>query len=61
MLGNFLPLRKILDRLQKIENAALSTATEYDFPLCLIASRNQAHQEIHLSCRKNILTSDEKL
>ena len=60
MLGNFLPLREFLDRFQKIENvtllgigpvstntiiAALSAATEYDFPLFLIASRNQVDKK----------------
>ena len=60
MLGNFLPLREFLEKFQKIENvtllgigpvstntivAALSAATEYDFPLFLIASRNQVDKK----------------
>ncbi|MDO9574178.1 MAG: class II D-tagatose-bisphosphate aldolase, non-catalytic subunit, partial [Candidatus Contubernalis sp.] len=60
MLGDFLPLREFLEKFQEIENvtlmgigpvstntiiASLSAAAEYDFPLFLIASRNQVDKE----------------
>ncbi len=60
MLGDFLTLREFLERFRKIKNvtllgigpvstntiiAALSTAAEYDFPLFLIASRNQVDKK----------------
>lgn len=59
-MGNFLPLRDFLDRFQKVKNvtllgigpvstntiiAALQAAAEHDFPLFLIASRNQVDKK----------------
>jgi hypothetical protein len=60
MLGDFLTLREFLEKFQDVKNvtllgigpvstntiiASLSAAAEYDFPLFLIASRNQVDKE----------------